>query len=235
MISKHTQGATAKQETVDRLRKSRHNIPLSRLAQDGDERYRPSAKLRTLVETNTVPAYRSLDRPLVPVLNQLIAKGVETRFSCADSQILIRGVGLDAVRLLAPLLGLLTEATIEWAVLNGTLVTGLLWRARDRTSNDLALLEGAEMIALLPERTGVNKIHPAGEFVAHAYARIYALLEGRRSPTLFLEQTPTGYSMHIGYSITKSPATKIYGASLAEVSEKFEATFPGTEEEIEIG
>ena len=227
--------------------KARHNVPLATLAQDEDERFRPSARLMKLAKASWVPAFRSLDRPLVPVLNELVAKGLETKFSCADSQLLVCGVSEEAVRLLQPLRAHLPGAYFEWLVMNESLVTQLRWRARDRTANDAALLVAAAEIADLPsvvgQRSGdkqkvglgaVEEMHPAAEIVAHAYAHVQRLMDYRQSPTIVLSQTATGYLLHVGYSLTGTKPTKIAAEQLTEIAEQFEIIFPRREEALEL-
>jgi hypothetical protein len=222
----------AEREREGHIWNVRHNVPLKLLAEDKDERFRPSADLVALVESNWVPSYRCLDRPLVPVLNQLVAKKLKTQFSCADYQVMVRGVSREAARLLEPLRSNLAGATLQWSVMSEALVTQVHWHARDRQANDQALLRAAEAIAKLAPMAN-EVIHPAGEFVAGAYARIEALSDYRVAPTIVLSQDKKGYRLHIGYSRTKSPATKFSAASLAEVASQFEAIFPAKAAEIE--
>jgi hypothetical protein len=54
-----------------------HNVDLEVLAEDQDERFQPCAALVALVKANEFGVYRTLDRPLVPVLNALVGKGLE--------------------------------------------------------------------------------------------------------------------------------------------------------------
>jgi hypothetical protein len=193
---------------------------------------------------------------LVPVLNQIVAKGLETKFSCADRQIMIAGASVDAMRLLEPIQACLGEAYLEWRVLNETLVTELSWHARDRVTNDEALMKAAEKIAELAPAPKVAttveevaegmsttlKMSQAGEIVSRAHARImayvYARARGRiehaYSPTIILSQTQTGYLLHIGYALEGDDPTKIEAASLGEVAEQFELAFPRPEEAVEL-
>ena len=217
---------------------ARHNVPLMKLAQETDKRYRPSAKLARLVRSNTVASFRTLDRPLVPVLNQLVAKGLTTRFSCADSQIVVLGVGVEVVRLLAPLQVQMPKAKLEWCVLSEKLVTVLHWKVEgwpmgDFLTNDQALLAGSEEIAkLLPVKS--EEMHPAGELVAHVFARVERLMHYKMPPTIILNQTDQGYRLHVGYSLTGGIRTQLTARNLKELTTKFNAVFPRLEETLEV-
>jgi hypothetical protein len=217
---------------------ARHNVPLMKLAQETDKRYRPSAKLARLVRSNTIASFRTLDRPLVPVLNQLVAKGLTTRFSCADSQIMVLGVGVEVVRLLAPLQAHMPKAKLEWCVLSEKLVTILHWKVEgwpmgDFLTNDQALLAGSEETAKLLPATS-EEMHPAGELVTHAFARVERLMHYKMPPTIILHQTDKGYLLHVGHSLTGGVVTQLKASSLKSLSAKFEAAFPRPEEVIEV-
>lgn len=78
------------------------NVPLETLAADGDPRFRPSPLLVTSMDAS---GGRSLDRPVVPLLNALQARGVETLESCAGGMLFVSGADRRAdaaVRLIAP-------------------------------------------------------------------------------------------------------------------------------------
>ena len=227
----------------------RHNLTLGQLAADPDLRYRPSRELTALVRSNPMRWYANqLDRPLVPVLNALVAKGLRTLTSCADAQVTVAGGSAEAVRLLRPLLGRLQLAHLEWAVRNGQMLTELRWRAVDREANDAALMEGAQEIAGLEQidpseiyssRLVSYKACPQAALVSHVYARLSRLCGGVMDPVVSLKQEKHGYELHTGYSTQLqerlgkkgTPATDFHG-SLAAIAAAFEEMF-GTPAEPE--
>ena len=87
------------------------NVPLETLAADEDPRFRPATQL---VASMDASGGRSLDRPVVPLLNALQERGVETLESCAGGMLFVSGVGrraAAAVRLIRP-----TWAQMRWTV-----------------------------------------------------------------------------------------------------------------------
>jgi hypothetical protein len=64
------------------------NVPLDHLANDPDPRFRPSAALTKAVAGD---GHGSLDRPIVPLLNALQQRGIETLESCAGGMLFARG------------------------------------------------------------------------------------------------------------------------------------------------
>jgi hypothetical protein len=216
------------------VRAARHNIPLDILAQDQDERYRPSDALRALVEAGDIKGFHLLDRSLVPVLNALVDKGMRTHLSCEDGFILIHGVSEEASALLEVLQARLEGAGLEWAVFSGVLVTGLRWQAQDLAANEQALLEGAREIAQVAKMAGGEQMHEAGEFVVNGCERVCDLLEHKRQPAFRLGQVAGGYSLHVGHSMGRGHGTTIAGSSVAEVQEQFEGIF-GRTQEVGIG
>lgn len=87
------------------------NVPLETLAADEDPRFRPSTLLSASMETS---GGRSLDRPVVPLLNALQARGIETLESCAGGMLFVSGVdqqAVAAVRLIKP-----SWAQMRWTV-----------------------------------------------------------------------------------------------------------------------
>jgi hypothetical protein len=238
-----TESAASAPKRREREWRSRHNLALTSLARDPDERFRPSKKLAALARACAAPSHRSLDRPLVPVLNQLIAKGLTTQFSCADGQIVIRGASAEAARLVEPLLTRLPGAHLEWRVLGERMVTELRWRSPDAAVNDRALLAASKAIDLLPANkesaavmeVGGEELHPGGTLLAHAFARIEALMDYKQEPTVILSQTPNGYWLHVGYSLKGVPETKLAAGNLEDLETKFDAEFPPRQEELEVG
>ena len=78
------------------------NVPLDTLASDEDPRFRPSTPLIASMDAS---GGSSLDRPVVPLLNALQARGVETLESCAGGMLFVAGVdrrAVAAVRLIKP-------------------------------------------------------------------------------------------------------------------------------------
>ncbi|MBV8528792.1 MAG: hypothetical protein JOZ75_10785 [Candidatus Dormibacteraeota bacterium] len=76
------------------------NVSLETLAADEDPLFRPSSLLMAAMEAS---GGGSLDRPVVPLLNALQARGVETLESCAGGMLFVAGVdrrGVAAVRLI---------------------------------------------------------------------------------------------------------------------------------------
>ena len=90
----------------------RHEVPLSVLAQDPDERYRPSPELHRLV--SSVSAY--LDRPLVPLLNAVIAAGMTTSASCADNGFGVLGRDRGVEKSLRAIAAAIPGAGLEWHI-----------------------------------------------------------------------------------------------------------------------
>lgn len=87
------------------------NVPLETLAADEDPRFRPSPLLIASMEAS---GGTSLDRPVVPLLNALQARGVETQESCAGGMLFVSGVdrrAVAAIRLIKP-----TWAQMRWTV-----------------------------------------------------------------------------------------------------------------------
>ncbi|MGH7685488.1 MAG: hypothetical protein ACREN2_01515 [Candidatus Dormibacteria bacterium] len=87
------------------------NVPLETLATDEDPRFRPSAPL---IASMNASGGGSLDRPVLPLLNALQARGVETLESCAGGMLFVSGVdrrAVAAVRLIKP-----TWAQMRWTV-----------------------------------------------------------------------------------------------------------------------
>lgn len=87
------------------------NVPLGTLASDEDPRFRPSTQLLASMDAS---GGRSLDRPVVPLLNALRARGVETLESCAGGMLFVAGVdrrAVAAVRLITP-----AWAQMRWTV-----------------------------------------------------------------------------------------------------------------------
>lgn len=65
------------------------NVPLEQLDVDADVRYRPSAELIAAVRR---AGYSCLDRPIVPLLNALREREVDTLESCAGGMLFVAGV-----------------------------------------------------------------------------------------------------------------------------------------------
>ena len=87
------------------------NVPLETLASDEDPRFRPSTLLMASVDAS---GGSSLDRPMVPLLNALHARGVATLESCAGGMLFVAGVDRRAdaaMQLIKP-----TWAQIRWTV-----------------------------------------------------------------------------------------------------------------------
>ena len=87
------------------------NVPLETLAADEDTRFRPST---LLIASMDASGGGSLDRPVVPLLNALQARGVETLESCAGGMLFVSGVhrrAVAAVRLIKP-----RWAQMRWTV-----------------------------------------------------------------------------------------------------------------------
>lgn len=87
------------------------NVPLETLAADEDPLFRPSSRLLASMEAS---AGSSLDRPVVPLLNALQDRGVETLESCAGGMLFVSGVdrrAVAAMRLIRP-----TWAHMRWTV-----------------------------------------------------------------------------------------------------------------------
>jgi hypothetical protein len=162
------------------------NVPLDTLAADQDPLFRPSTLLIASMEAS---GGRSLDRPVVPLLNALHARGVETLESCAGGMLFVSGVdrrAVAAMRLIKP-----TWAQMRWTVWadagepqrsartelwwsrrvpnwGGYLGTDADWRwrrpPRRRGEVDRWLLEAARRLAVasLPE---ANRPTPEGAWV----------------------------------------------------------------------
>ena len=87
------------------------NVPLETLAEDEDPRFRPSPLLIASMEAS---GGSSLDRPVVPLLNALQERGVETQESCAGGMLFVSGVdrrAVAAVHLIRP-----AWAQMRWTV-----------------------------------------------------------------------------------------------------------------------
>ena len=95
----------------------RHNVPLRELARDVSPSYRPSKELVALVEANWAHACTagdlSLDRPMVPLLNALVASGVPTRMSCADGYLSTADTSLNAEEALLRVARFLPGVSLE--------------------------------------------------------------------------------------------------------------------------
>ena len=87
------------------------NVPLETLTSDEDACFRPS---KLLIASMEASGGSSLDRPVVPLLNALQARGVETLESCAGGMLFVSGVdrrAVAAVRLIKP-----AWAQMRWTV-----------------------------------------------------------------------------------------------------------------------
>ena len=148
------------------------NVPLETLATDDDPRFRPSERL---IESMQASGGSSLDRPVVPLLNALQARGVETLESCAGGMLFVSGVDRRAVaaaRMIRP-----SWAQMRWTVWadageaqrsartelwwsrrvpnwGGYLGTDADWRwrrpPRSRARVDRWLLDAARRVAIAP-------------------------------------------------------------------------------------
>lgn len=162
------------------------NVPLETLAADEDPLFRPSPLLIASMDSS---GGRSLDRPVVPLLNALQARGVETLESCAGGMVFVSGVdrrAVAAVRRIKP-----AWAQMRWTVWadageaqrsartelwwsrrvpnwGGYLGTDADWRwrrpPRRRAEVDRWLLEAARRLAVaaLPE---ANRLTPQGAWL----------------------------------------------------------------------
>lgn len=162
------------------------NVPLETLAADDDPLFRPSSLLMASMQAS---GGGSLDRPVVPLLNALQARGVKTQESCAGGMLFVSGVdrrAVAAVRLIRP-----RWAQMRWTVWaeageeqreartelwwsrrvpnwGGYLGTDADWRwrrpPRPRRQVDRWLLDAARRVevARLPE---TKSTHPEGEWL----------------------------------------------------------------------